>query len=124
MRNKIIALAFITVTASANIFINNTTPYAVALNDLTTNTTCPVKPGSATNIIINDDYSLSCADKSDTNQVGEITHALPHSIKITKDSAAIAGCITTLPENDILIYIKNTGTSKKPVLSCKNFPPL
>ena len=124
MRNKIIALAFITVTTSANIFINNTTSYTITFNDLTTNTTCPVKPDSATNIIINDDYSLSCEGKSNANQDNEITHPLPHSIKIAKDNTAITECITTLPETDMLIYVKNTGTSKKPVLICKNFPPL
>lgn len=124
MYNKIIALAFTTVIASADIFIHNTTSYDVTLNDLTTNTICPAKPNSATNIIINSDYSLSCADKSNASEIDGIKKPLPHNIKIAKGSTLITGCIKSLPKNDMLIYIKDSGTSTKPSISCKNFPPL
>ena len=125
MRNKIIILAFIMVTASASnsIFINNETTYEVILNDLTTNTQCPIKKKTATNIIVNSDYSISCADKINYNADSEIGQPLPHSITLTKDTSIISNCISGLPKNDILIYIQNAGTSAKPKLICKNFPP-
>lgn len=122
MYKKIVFLAFIAIIANANIVINNTTLYEASFHDLTANTICPIKPNAATSIVVNDDYSLSCAGKE--NEATEVTHPLPHSVKITKDSAPIEGCISTLPKDDLLVYIKNTGTSSKPVIICKNFPPV
>lgn len=125
MHNKIIALSLVMAIASANtnILIKNTTAFLAVFNDVTTNTKCPIAQNSATSIIVNSDYSLSCINKVTGDEDNEITHPLPHNITLTKDGYLISGCITNLPKNDILIYIQNAGTSAKPKLICKNFPP-